>query len=108
MRLRTVFDKAAGGFGMAMDPRQCCTKTALFLLKISAGGNFNTKIVHTGMELCGEVRCCVIPRINRGMTALTTDAVSTRSAFFEQHLFLWLLHPRSEERRVGKECRSRW
>src|ERR1035441_3541338 len=39
---------------------------------------------------------------------VTTYAMATKAAFRMVRLILLMIHVRSEERRVGKECRSRW
>src|SRR2546430_14845955 len=64
-------------------------------------------------SLCGEhlaPRCGYFAELLKqriGITEFAREVASGRRPH-EMENFLWVLDRRSEERRVGKECRSRW
>ena len=53
-----------------------------------------------GADLC-SIEDVTIPPMTRALVATGLSIAIPKG-------FVGLVHPRSEERRVGKECRSRW
>src|SRR6185436_20434261 len=51
------------------------------------------------VDLVTGVQTCALPILNIELTGTNAKALSTA---------IWRFNGRSEERRVGKECRSRW
>ena len=92
-------------------------KTGLFLSKKLAEFNVSVKVIERDKERCYYLaeRLENVIVLNGDGTDINLlkeeniddmDAVVTATGFDEDNLLL--AHRRSEERRVGKECRSRW
>src|SRR5690349_22857252 len=67
----------------------------------------------TGVQTCALPILPLEPsievfRIARLSLVRFLEAADGQHAIVEIELNILLVHPRSEERRVGKECRSRW
>src|SRR5205807_5374515 len=71
-----------------------------------------------GTQICRKQICVVVPiggLIVRRVHGLYDELVVSHHRFVANHMLHWRVNkvgfgsvPRSEERRVGKECRSRW
>ncbi len=76
---------------------------------------FSSRRRHTRLVQVTGVQTCALPIFDLlGIMALKEEEVADytleeRLKLEEEYLGIYLSgHPRSEERRVGKECRSRW
>src|SRR5438309_12120143 len=63
----------------------------------------NERLAERNQQLAAEVR-----DLKTGMDALEERARSDLGMIGGNETFYQVVPPRSEERRVGKECRSRW
>src|SRR5262249_57391055 len=70
---------------------------------------FSSRRRHTRLVSDWSSDVCSSDLKNRNVSVRISDRSETLRFFWPQrHVERGRLHPRSEERRVGKECRSRW
>ena len=75
----------------------------------SGGSGRNAGMVNAGMWICpNEVSSTLGPRYGERLLSLLSDAPKVVFELIRKHEIQCEAQQRSEERRVGKECRSRW
>src|SRR5699024_12287923 len=86
-----------------------------YLSSISSTAHFKAIVAACGSVITGEIRCG-IPLYGVNSTifgSMSKNFTSFMFALYKRLKIIVLMHtlfpdPRSEERRVGKECKARW
>src|SRR5207302_9477339 len=101
-----VIGGGATGAGCALDAQLRGLKTVLFDAGdfASATSSASTKLVHGGMRYLRQA----IAELDLGQYHVVRRALRERKLMLHNAPYLAKPLERSEERRVGKECRSRW